>query len=164
MIKKITKRINRSTPTRYNRILNFIYVLKNNINITNKKDQDIVIEIENIAKQIIKKVQLYSRLNILFYFAIYFSFVSYVFSDVEFLSELTSLISQIIGIFGTTIFIIAIYFANKIIDLHYQDLNLITANLISIYSKYQKQPIEELAEDKSNYYSAFITFFNRRYD
>jgi hypothetical protein len=140
-----------------------MYSLRSHITIKNPKDQRSIEEIEEIVEKIIKKVRIYSRINIILYFAIYFSFVSFFFSDILLLSDIVTVISRIISLFGTTIFIIAIYFSNKIIELHYQDLNLITAHLISIYTKYQKETFEEMPSSSSNYYRAFIEFFEKRY-
>lgn len=163
MFSDIRRNLRHSTPTRYNRVMSYIYNLKEHITINNKTDLEIVDEIEMIAKQIIKKVKVYTRFNLAFYFAIYFSFISFFFGDIFIVSEIATLISRVISVFGTAIFILGIYFSQKIIDLYYQDLNLITAHLISIYSKHQKETIEELPTLTSNYYAAFIDFFKRRY-
>ena len=163
MIKNLKHKVMRSTPTRYNRILNYMYSLREKITIQNPQDQKNIEEIEEIVEKIINKVKIYARFNIGLYVAIYFSFVSFFFSDIILLSELATLISRVISVFGTTVFIIGIYFSNKIIELYYQDLNLITAHLISIYTKYQKETFEELPSTASNYYRVFIEFFEKRY-
>lgn len=163
MLSNFRKSLRHSTPTRYNRIMSYIHNLKKNIEVKNKTDLEIIEEIEFITKEIIKKVKVYSRFNIAFYVAIYFSFISFFFGDVFILSEIAILISKVVSVFGTTIFILGIYFSQKIIDLYYQDLNLITAHLISIYSKHQKETIDELPTLTPNYYSAFIQFFKERY-
>ncbi|MFW6285921.1 MAG: hypothetical protein ACOC16_02010 [Nanoarchaeota archaeon] len=163
MIHNIKSQLERSAPTRYNRILHYMYSLKKHIEINNKQDQENIENIEIIINRIISKVKIYSRINIILYLAIYFSFISFFFSDIFILSELSILISKIISAFGTTIFIIGIYFSNKIIELYYQDLNLITSHLISIYTKYEKENFDESPQISSNYYKVFIEFFAKRY-
>ncbi len=162
MIKKFISDIKRLTPTKYNRILLYINNLDENIKIDNEKDEKIVDEIKKISHSIIKKLKKYHSLNIFFYFAIYFSVLSTYLSGFIFLADITNIISKTIGVLGTTLFMIAVYFSNKIIDLYYQDLNLITAHLISIYSKYQRNIFNELNKEESNYYEVFIEFFKKR--
>lgn len=160
--KKITKKLKRTTPTRYNRILNYIKNLRETIEIKTKRDQEIVDEIENLAKNLIKKLEKYYNFNLFLYLIMYFSFISYIFRDVIFLSEVAQIISKIVGVLGTTIFFIALYVSNKIIELYYQDLNLLTSHLISVYSKHQKEIVDDLTT-QGNYYKEFIKFFEKRY-
>lgn len=150
------------TPLKYNRIRSYIDNLEQNIKISNKKDKEIVAESKVLVNDLIKKLKNYYRLNFILYFAIYFSFVSYIFSDIVIISQLAEAFGKIIGVVGTTVFFIALYFSNQIIDLYYQDLNLITAHLISIYSKHQKENVEEIAETTGNYYKTYIEFFKSR--
>lgn len=162
MRKKIIKKILNSTPTKYNRIRNYVHALKKNIKITNKNDQKTILQIEKVLEETIKKLTFYNKITLFFYIIVYFSLVSYFLREIFLISKISIIISKIIGIFGTTIFFIAIYFSSKITDLYYQDLNLITANLISIYSKYQKEPIEEIPLQNTNYYKNFIEFFKKK--
>ena len=162
MIKEVKKTIQHSTPTRYNRVLKYIHDLKENVPIKNQTDKEIVDGIEQLAKNIVKKVKIYARFNLAMYIAIYFSFISFFFTDIFIISELATIISRVVSVFGTTIFIFAIYFSQKIMELYYQDLSLITSHLIAIYTKHQKENIDELGVH-DNYYSAFIKFFEERY-
>lgn len=162
MQKKTIKKIKNAIPTRYNRIKTYIQILDKNITITNQRDKNNVAEIKKLAYELIIKLEKYYKINLALYIAIYFSFISFFFSDIIILSEISLLISKIVGIFGTTIFLIGLFFTNKIIELHYQDLNLLTAHLISIYSKYQKDTIEEILPADQNNYSSFIDFFRKK--
>jgi len=162
MMQRLNGKYNYFAPLKYNRIRNYIKNLEDNIIIKNKKDNQTVEEIKELIDVLIKKLKNYYRLNMFLYFAIYFSFVSYIFSDILIISEIAEIFGKVIGVVGTTIFFIALYFSNRIIELYYQDLNLITAHIISIYSKYEKDNIDEDTSITENYYKAFINFFKER--
>lgn len=162
MAEEITRKNFYITPLKYNRIRSYLDNLEQNIKIKSKKDEQIVIESKILVEDLIKKLKNYYRLNMILYFAIYFSFVSYIFSDIAIISEIAAAFGKIIGVVGTTVFFVALYFSNQIIDLYYQDLNLITAHMISIYTKHQKDNVDEIAETTGNYYKVFIEFFKER--
>jgi len=162
MIERLNNKYNYLAPLKYNRIRNYIKNLEDNIIIKNKKDKQTITEIKELIDFLIKKLKNYYRLNSFLYFAIYFSFISYIFSDMLIISDLAEIFGKVIGILGTTVFFIALYFSNRIIDLYYQDLNLITAHLISVYSKYEKDNIDEVTDVAENYYKTFIKFFKNR--
>lgn len=164
MINKIREQLKTTSPTKYNRIRNYMELLEQNVEISSARDRKNVADIKELATNIIKKVKIYYRINVTLYFAIYFSFFSYFLQDFMLFSEIGILIGRIISVFGTTVFIIAVFFSQKIIDLYYQDLNLLTSHLIAIYTKHQKETIEEIMSDKKNIYEVFIEFFKNRYD
>ncbi|MDA3855303.1 MAG: hypothetical protein PF569_03525 [Candidatus Woesearchaeota archaeon] len=163
MLDKVREQLKTTSPTKYNRIRNYMELLEQNVEISSARDKKNVTDIKDLATNLIKKVKVYYRINIILYFAIYFSFFSYFLPDFLLFTELGVLISRVISVFGTTVFIIAVFFSQKIIDLYYQDLNLLTAHLIAIYTKHQKETIEEIMSDKKNIYEVFIEFFRKRY-
>lgn len=146
--------------TRYKRIENYIQELEKNIKISSKSDDIEVSTINVMIKERIKNIKQANRINLFFYFGIYFSFFSIFFSNYFILSEINFLISQIVGFFGTTIFIIIIFFMNRFIDLYYQDLNLLSAHIISIYEKHNRTKSELFGQE--NNYGVFIDFFKKR--
>ena len=163
MLSKVREQFQGSSPTKYNRIRNYMILLEENVEISSKRDKKNVEDIKEISSSLIKKVQIYYKINIALYFAIYFSFFSYFLPDFLIFSEIGIIINRVISVAGTTIFIIALFFSQKIIDLYYQDLNLLAAHLISIYTKNQKEYIEEIMNEKKNIYEKFIEYFRTRY-
>lgn len=161
--KEFKTKIKRLNPTRYNRVMNYIHNLKSSIEIKDKRDKETAEELKEIAKKIIIKLERYYFLNTILYILIYFSFVSYFLRDIMILSDLAIILSKIVGILGTTFFFIAVFFSNKVIELYYQDLNLVTSHIIAIYTKYQKYSVEESEDREDNYYSEFIKFIKEKY-
>lgn len=163
MITKVRESLKNATPTKYNRIKNYMQLLEDNVEITSKRDQKNVEDIKDLSQKLIKKVKVYYRVNMVLYFAIYFSFISFFIPDVLILSEIGQLVSTVLSVVGTAIFIIAVFFSQKIVDLYYQDLNLLASHLIAIYTKHQKEYIEDIMDDKKNVYEKFIEYFRDRY-
>lgn len=146
--------------TRYKRIQNYIKELEKNVIISSNFEKNEISLINKLILDKIKFIKRANKINFVFYFGIYFSFFSIFFSNYFFLSEIADLIARIIGFFGTTIFVIGIFFINKFIDLYYQDLNLLASHIISIYQKSAKSKIK-IFEPENNY-SIFIDFFKKR--
>jgi len=146
--------------TKYQRVRNYIRDLKENIKIQKNKDSKIIKEITNLIDNKIKHIKRIYIVLYFLYFGIYFSFFSIFFSDIFFLGEFAILIGKIVGFFGTTFFLILIYFTNKIIDLYYQDLNLLTSHIISIYMDNRLQN-EKNSKNESKF-NVFIDFFKKR--
>ena len=161
MINWIKEKIDRFGFTRYKRVLNYIANLKSSIKITSKHDKNIIAEIDELINDRVKRLEKSYTLLGFLYFAVYFSFFSLLFSDILIISELVSIFSTVISFFGTTVLIISIFFTNKVIELYYQDLNLLTAHLISIYNKASSNNTAELFDDM-NEYNSFISFFKKR--
>ena len=59
------------------------------------------------------------------------------------------------------IFVIALFVTNRFKELYYQDLTLLTAHLISLYSKIGYVEDEKVF-DESNMYRIFLNFFKKR--
>lgn len=160
MISRIRGFFKKLGVTRYKRIENYIDELKKNIKIKEKIDKEEISIINGMIKDRINNIKQANRINLFFYFGIYFSFFSIFFSNYFILSEINNLISKIVGFFGTTIFIVIIFFMNKFIDLYYQDLNLLSAHIISIYEKNAQNKLNLFENENS--YGIFIDFFKRR--
>ncbi len=160
MISWIKQTFKNLAYTRYKRVLKYIENLESSIKIESKKDEEIIAEINNLIADRVKRLRRSYVVLGLMYFGIYFSIFSLFFSDVFILSEIADLISKIISFFGTTLFIIGTFLTGKMIELYYQDLNLLTAHLISIFTK-NKFKDESLFENENNY-SHFINFFKKR--
>jgi hypothetical protein len=164
MIDKIQDLQEDILPFRYNRIKHHFRVLKNTVKVSSTVDKKKLESLREISNGIIKKIKLYERLNSFFYFAIYFSFFSIFFNDIVFLSSITEFVGKIIGVLGTTIFLIASQFVKKIVDLYYQDLDFISIHRITIYSKYQKSVNRKnMIDESDNSYNEFLYYFRKRY-
>lgn len=148
--------------TRYQRVLNYIDNLDENIKIKNTKDKKIINDIKKIINLKINSIKRAYIINYFFYFGVYFSFFSVIFSDFLILSAFTSIISKIIGFFGTTAFVIGIFLTNKLLELYYQDLNLLTSNIISIYIKNKSEFNQNISINNMNEFDPFINFFKKR--
>lgn len=147
--------------TRYGRIEKYLQNLRENITLT-QNDREIVDEINEIIEGRIKGLKRINIITVFLYLGVYFSFVSFFFNEFYFLEQVGQLIKTIISVFGTTVLLIAIFFVNKIKELHYGDLNLLTAHIISIYNN--KFVIDEEISriTNKNDYEAFIRFFRKR--
>ena len=163
MKEKIKKFKEEYFPFKYNRIRHHFRILDSSLNITNKSDNIILGDLERVTNNIIKKIKFYGRFNTFFYSMIYFSFFSMFFNDFLFLSELKEMIGLIIGFLGTTVFLVAVQFTNKIIELFYQDLSLISSHRMIIYAKYQKEVSEENSLEFEKSHNVFLEYFKKRY-
>ena len=144
--------------TRYSRVQNYIHDIENHVTIHTQKDKKRVEDIKPLIEKLINKLKILYTIDTFLYFIIYFSFISFIFADIIFLSEITTLISTIISLMGTTIIFIILFLTNKFKNLYYQDLTLLTAHLISIYSKHENKNLEE-DENKKD---IFIEYFKTR--
>ena len=145
--------------TKYKRVENYLKNLENNVKIKNKKDEALSENILKLIKDRIKRLKRLYFISYIFYFGIYFSFVSFFFSDFFFLSKISILLSKVIGFFGTTTFVLGLFFTIKIKELYYQDLNLLSSHLIVIYDN------NLIFNDnlfETNEYNKFIDFFKKR--
>ncbi len=147
--------------TRYVRIENYLNYLDEKIKVTKERDISNIRSIEHLIKERLKTVKSLYLITMICYLGIYFSFVSYMFSDFIILSEITQLLSKLFGFFGTTIFVIGLFFTTRFSNLHYQDLDLLSSHLIAIYNKYDTIDDEILFEGL-NQYKTFIDFFKER--
>jgi len=160
MLKLIKDKINIFGITKYNRILNYIDNLEDKIDPkSTKEDTKITLDLKELIEDRIKRLKKLYLIGYIFYFGIYFSFISFFFSDFFLLTKIKVLVSKLIGFFGTTTFILGIFFINKIKELYYQDLNLLASHLISIYDKNMNNKSEVFNE---NEYNTFINFFKKR--
>ncbi len=143
--------------TRYYRVKNYLKDLDEHIDIKSKKDRKRIDDMILIIDKVIKRLSRIYTTEIVFYCIIYFSFISYFFSDFFLLSQLAILVSQIISIIGTTIFFIFLFITNKMKNLYYQDMNLLTSHVISIYSKYEETATAKKKEGPDIYIEFFKT-------
>jgi len=120
--------------TKFDRIEKYLKSIEKH-KLKSKRDLKTATEIRELINYRLGKVKKLYYLNLFLYFGIYFSVFSIIFPNFFAVSELLNLIGYIVGILGTTIFIIAVFISNSIQNLYYQDLNLLTAHYISIYSR-----------------------------
>ena len=120
---------------RYKRVENYIYDLEKKIKLS-EKDKEVVEGIREDINTIIKRIKRLNKIRIGLYLLIYFSFVTYVFSGMEWLYELNFLVAKIVGIVGTPVLIVGLYLINNVVELYYQDINLLTMSIVGVYSKY----------------------------
>lgn len=163
-IKTVLSEINETKQrigfTRYDRIEKYIKNVEKNFKLESKVDIEIAAEIRELIDYRIKKVKFLFFLNMLFFIGIYFSFFSIFLPGFFKTSEVGTLLTKIIGLFGTTLFIIGIFISNRIQELYYQDLNLLTAHLISLYTKTEKKG--KLVDKARNKYHEFVQFFKQK--
>jgi hypothetical protein len=158
MLKEI---INKFQITKDSRILKYLNNLEKFNSKLSKKDLELVEELKDLLNFKIKKINRYYFIQYLFYFLIYASFFSFLFSDLFIINEIYLFITKIVGVIGTAFFVIGLFIINKILELYFQDLNLISSTIISIYSKYLNEESVEIL--KENYYSTFIDFFRTKF-
>jgi len=159
MINKFKENFNILGITKYNRILNYLNNIEKNVKIKSEKEKILVEHITELINDRIKRLKtLYLFTNIL-YFGIYFSFISFFFSDFFLISEISAIVSKGVGFFGTTTLIIVLFLTNNIKELYYQDLNLLSSHLMDIYNK--NIPNNKKLFD-NNKYDTFIEFFKKR--
>ncbi len=120
---------------RYKRVENYIYDLDKKIKLS-EKDKEVVEGIREDIDIIIKRIKRLNKIRIGLYLLIYFSFVTYVFSGMEWLYELNFIVAKIVGVVGTPVLIVGLYLINNVVELYYQDINLLTMSIVAVYSKY----------------------------
>lgn len=160
MFKATFRMFNGFPLTKYERIQRYIENLEDNIVIKNTHDQKVLRDIRDLITQRIASLKWITLSTSVLYVFLYFGFISVIFTDVLFLGEVVSIINVIVGIIGTTILLILLFILNRIEDMYYSDLSLLTSHLISIYTK------EGFSEDKMfeeiNQYEVYMSFFKKR--
>ena len=144
--------------TKYMRIENYIELLDQKYIITSLKDKERIKEIHRLIRETLKAVKVLTTVNTISYFGIYFSVISAIFSGGAILSGVTETLGAIVGFFGTTLFVVLLFFSGKLNDLYYQDLNMMTSHIITIYSNHKM--VEENLYGGENSYKSFINFFS----
>ncbi len=156
-----TFRMFNSIPlTRYDRIHRYIENLEDNIKINNNKDKKVLEDIRGLIDHRISSLRKLSFATGTIYILLYFGFISAIFTDIFFLNDVINLINVIIGVVGTTILVIILYILNRVEEMFYGDLNLLSSHLISIYTKegFSDQKMFE----ETNQYEVFLSFFKKR--
>ena len=143
--------------TRYIRIENYIKFLESNIKITNKKDIETTKNIKKIIDKKIKAIKVSYFLIIISYLGIYFSFLSLFIIDILLITKFTQLSPQTVGLMGTALFFITLFISNKLSELYYEDLSLLSSHFIAIYNKYADKNKKSLFRD-TNKHSAYINY------
>ena len=148
-------------PTRYYRVERYLQMIENKLSLKNEKEKKQADEIRGLIEEKIIKIKRLNKIIITIYIALYFSFISFFLGDFVFVEEISQIISSIISIFGTTIFIILAFILHRMAELHYQDLNLLSSHLISLYE--DKGKIENIynMEKKMNSSKIFLDFFKQ---
>lgn len=159
MFENIKRKIRDFGFTRLHRIERYIFYINETTKITSKNDAQLVEDINELIELKKSKVKTASTLLIISYLGVYFSFVSFILNDFFLLAEVTILINKVISFFGTTLFLIGIVIFTNLKDLYFQDLQLLSSQLIAIYTKYHTQ--EDQHFFKKNSYKAFIDFYKR---
>ena len=146
--------------TRYIRIENYIKFLESNIKITNKKDIETTKNIKKIINEKIKAIKVFHFLIIISYLGIYFSFLSLFIIDILLLIKFTQFSAQTVGLVGTALFFITLFISNKISELYYEDLSLLSSHFIAIYNKYADKNKKSLFSD-ANKHSLYIKYLKK---
>jgi hypothetical protein len=146
--------------TKYERTQRYIENLEDNIVINNPHDKKVISDIRDLISGRISSIRWLSYSIGFLYVLLYFSFVSFIFSDVFFIGDVINIINVILGVLGTTVIVILIYLLTRVEDMYYTDLSLLTSHLIAIYTK------EGFSEDKMfeevNQYEVYMAFFKER--
>lgn len=159
MFEKLKNQYEKIGYTKYKRIQNYIDLLDEKFVVKSIVDKQRIKEIRCLIEETIKAVKVLTVINTISYFGIYFSVISAIFSTGPLLSTLTETLGVIVGFFGTTLFVALLFFTSKLNDLYYQDLNLMTSHLITIYSKHRM--VDESLYGGENSYKSFINFFSQ---
>jgi hypothetical protein len=144
--------------TKYMRIENYIELLDTKYVVSSLRDKERIKEIHQLIHETLKAVKILTTINTISYFGIYFSLISAVFSTGTILSGVTDTLGAIVGFFGTTLFVVLLFFSGKLNDLYYQDLNMMTSHIITIYSNHNM--VEDNLYGGENSYKSFINFFS----
>lgn len=160
MFRSLKKKYKDFGITKSVRIERYLENIESKFELRNQKDKDIVNDLNKLIVDRLNRVKKVYNIELFLYAGAYFSFFSYFFSDYLVLVAINEIISIIVGFFGTTIFLIALFFTSRLKELYYQDLNLMTAHVVSIYTK--NKFTEDNLFDESNTYNAFINFFKKR--
>lgn len=155
----IKEKIKNFGLTRLHRIERYLSYLEETTNIKSKNDKKLILDLKELIENKSSKVKTASVFLVISYIGVYFSFVSFFINDFFLLEEITFIINQIISIFGTTIFLIGIFVFSNLKELYFQDLNLLTAQIISIFTKYHTKEDQHFLE--KNNYQAFIDFYKK---
>jgi hypothetical protein len=146
--------------TKYARIKMYIENLEDNIIIKNNHDKKVLEDIRSLIYERIESIKWMTVATTIIYVLLYFGFISVVFTDFFLLDEIINFINVLIGIVGTTILLISLFILNRIIDMYYGDLNMLSSHLISIYTKEGFN--DEKMFEEVNQYEIFLSFFNKR--
>ena len=148
--------------TKYMRIENYIELLDKKYIVNSLKDRDRIKEIRCLIHDTLKAVKILTTVNTIYYFGIYFSLISAIFSGGAILEGVTETLGAIVGFFGTTLFVVLLFFTGKLNDLYNQDLNMMTSHIITIYSNHNM--VEDNLYGGENSYQSFINFFQEDLD
>lgn len=155
------KLFGRFSFTRHGRVEKYLENLDENISIS-PHDREIVDEIKDIINVRIKALRGLNAVQIFLYLGIYFSFVSFFFEELPLLEQVGTIIKTLISIFGTTVFLIAIFLVTKTKELYYEDLNLLTSHIIALYNNKFNEDDELKTFKTKNDYEVFLSFFRNR--
>lgn len=162
-VNKILENINETKQrigfTRFDRIEKYLKSIEVH-KLKVKKDLEIAVEIRELIDYRLNKVKRLYYLNIIFFVGVYFAVFSIFLPSSVISSELGTFLSKLIGLIGTTLFIIAIFISNRIQELYYQDLNLLTSHYISIYSRNETKGTN--LRGAISAYHDFVQFFKNK--
>lgn len=161
MKEKILETYEKVGYTRYKRIENYIKLLETSYDVKSEKDAENIKELKFLIFDTLKAVKILSVVITISYLGIYFSAISAIFSTGTVLPFLTEAVGKIVGFFGTTLFMATLLIANKLNELYYQDLNLLTSHLIVLYNKHKLN--KDTLFDAGNAYHSFIKFFKKSF-
>lgn len=160
MFSKLKKKISNYGVTRQGRIKNYISNVEDKFTLKNQTDKDIVKEINSLIDDRITRIERISIIEVFLFVAVYFSFFSIFISNFFILSEFAKFLSSLFSFFGTTIFLIGLFFTNRFKQLYYTDLMILTSHLVSIYS--QNRFDDNSLFNETNSYNAYLGFFKKR--
>jgi hypothetical protein len=148
--------------TKYSRIKQYLELLEKNCKAVHLQPSEkrTIKNINYLITKNIKKIKTITITNYILYFGLYFGFISLFFSDIIFFGLVTEIVGKIIGVFGSSLFVIGLFITTKLEDLYYGDLFLLSSQFIAIYTKAGIKG-EGLFSEENNFEN-FVRFFKKR--
>lgn len=142
-------------------IIHKLNALKDELENKNKLDDEIhkkLLLYERKANEWKQTSRRYSYIILTMYIALYCSVASVFFDSFFIIDELFSLLTTIVSITGTTIFIICLAASQYIRDIHYQKLMLLhlEINLLCALHKVEPEFILTLEDEEKNEYAKML--------
>lgn len=143
-------------------IIKIISALKNSNNTQINSNEEEIKKILFYERKTLQWRKSIRRLNIIIismYVALYFSFASLFVNNIILVSEIISLLTIIVSITGTTIFIFILSLSQYAREIHHQRLQLIHSHLIQMCTKHKIEP-PFILEYNDNEYKEMINLLD----
>lgn len=126
---------------------------------SNEEDMKKIILYERKTLQWRRSIRNLNIVIICMYVALYISFASLFFNNIIIVSEIITLLTVLVSVTGTTIFIFILSLSQYAREVHHQRLQLIHSQLILICAKYKIEP-PFIMEENDNEYKEMISLLD----